>query len=78
MAGKHAKRPGVVYVRIPQQRAPRPVGITDANTRVEHLVSDESVMAQRRWGSSLAFCGATVLAASLTEPAHSRCPECAR
>ena len=77
MAGKHSKRRGA-HARIPEQRGPRPVGITDACTHLEHLVSDESVMAHRHTGIYLALCGEWVLAASLTQPSRSWCPACTR
>jgi hypothetical protein len=76
MAGRHRRRRGDVPVRIPAQRGPRLARITDAHTHVEHLVSDESVMAHRHSGRYLALCGTRVLAASLTEPGRGRCREC--
>lgn len=54
------------------------MGVTDARTRVEHLVPDESLVTQRHAGRFLAVCGAEVLAASLTDPGRGRCRECAR
>jgi hypothetical protein len=54
------------------------MGVTDARTRVEHLVPDESLVAQRHAGRFLAVCGAEVLAASLTDSGRGRCRECAR
>jgi hypothetical protein len=77
MAGRHRKRPGW-HVRIPQQRGPRPVEMTDARTRIEHLVTDASAMEHRHSGRYLALCGAKVLATSLTDPGGRRCLECAR
>jgi hypothetical protein len=56
----------------------RPLGVIDARTQIEHLVSDESAMAHRHRGHYLALCGVTVLAASLTDPGRGRCEECAR
>ncbi|MBV9650996.1 MAG: hypothetical protein JO296_12755 [Pseudonocardiales bacterium] len=76
MTGRHRKRPGL-HVRIPQQPAPRLVGMTDARTRIEHLI-DASAMEHRHSGRYLALCGARVLAASLTDPGRDRCAECAR
>jgi hypothetical protein len=73
--GKHRRQ---VHVRIPGQRVQRPLGIIDARTHVEHLVSDESAIAHRHRGHYLALCGVTVLAASLTDPGRGRCQECAR
>ena len=64
-------------IRIPaQQRRPCRVGITDVHTHVEHLVSDESMVAQRHAGHYRALCGATVLAASLTDPGRGWCRAC--
>ena len=65
MAVRRSKRPDVP-VAMPGQRGMRPFGVIDARTHVEHRVSD------------VAHCAATVLAASLTEPGHVRCAECAR
>ena len=53
----------------------RPLVVIDARTRVEHLVSEQSVAAHRHAGCYVAKCGAMVLAASLTEPGRGRCPE---
>lgn len=78
MGARHRRRAGGVSARIPAQRRPRPVGVTDARTHVEHLVSEESLAAHRHAGRFLARCGAQVLAASLTDPGRGRCPECTR
>jgi hypothetical protein len=59
------------------QRA-RLTGMVDAETSVEHLITDESAVAHRHAGRYLAVCGAQVLAASLTAPQRSRCPVCTR
>ncbi len=60
------------------QRGPRPLGIIDAQTQVEHLMSDESARAHRHSGCYLTLCGIQVLAASLvTAPDRGRCPKCA-
>ncbi len=77
MAGRHSKRRGAP-AQISEQRGPRPRGITDAQTHLEHLVTDESLAAHRHSGRFLALCGIEVLAASLTDPGRGRCPECAR
>jgi hypothetical protein len=74
--GRHRRQPA--HTRIPAQRGPRPVGITDARTHVEHLMTDEAVAAHRHSGRYLALCGAQVLAASLAEPRRSRCQPCAQ
>ena len=76
MAGRHSKRAGGAHVRIPAQRGPRPLRITDARTHVEHLVTDESLAAHRHTGRYPALCGTEVLAASLTDPGRGRCPGC--
>lgn len=73
--GKHRRQ--AVHARIPAQWGPRPFGIIDAGTHVEHLVGD-SAMAHRHLGRYLALCGAHVLAASLTDPGRGRCRECVR
>jgi hypothetical protein len=81
VAGKHRRHPDGAHVWswIPdQQRGPRPVGITDAHTHVEHLVSEESVAAHRHAGRCLALCGVNLLAASLTDPGHGWRRKCAR
>lgn len=68
MAGRHSKRAEDARVRVPAQRASRLVAVTDARTHVEHLVSQESVVAHRLSGRYSAVCGIEVLPASLTEP----------
>lgn len=78
MAGRHSRRTGHVRVQIPAARGPRLVGVTDARTHVEHLVSHESAMAHRQSGRYRALCGIEVVAASLTDPGRGRCQECAR
>jgi hypothetical protein len=55
MTGKHKPQVHTVPMRIPQQRGPRPVGIVDAGTRVEHLVPGD-VLAPHHL-SHLANCG---------------------
>ena len=76
MAGRHSKRGA--QARIPAQRGPHPdaVGITDARTRIEHLMTDASAMAHRQAGRYLALCGAEVLAASLAERERGQCQPC--
>jgi hypothetical protein len=76
MAGQHSKRRGA-QAQVPEQRGPRPLGITDAQTHLEHLVTEESLAAHRHSGRFLALCGIEVLAASLTNPGGRR-RECAR
>ncbi len=77
MAGRHSKRRDA-HAQIPERRGSRALGITDAQSHLEHLVTDESLAAHRHSGRLLALCGIEVLAASLTEPGHGRCPECAQ
>jgi hypothetical protein len=77
MAGRHSKRTDA-HVGIPGQRRMRPLGVIDARTHVEHLVSEQSAAAHRQGGCYVADCGATVLAASLTEPGLARCQGCER
>lgn len=75
MAGRHRRQ--AAHVQIPEQRRPRPLGITDAQTHVQHLVSDESAWAHRHSGNYLALCGEHVLAASLMAARErSRCRVC--
>jgi hypothetical protein len=52
------------------------VGITDARTRIEHLMSDAVAMAHRHAGRYPALCGIEVLAASLTERHGNQCSSC--
>jgi hypothetical protein len=52
----------------------RSMRMVDARTSMEHLITDESVVAHRHAGRYLAVCGAQVLAASLIAPQRSRCP----
>lgn len=49
MAGLHSKRRGT-QAQIPEPRKPRPLGITDAQTHLEHPVTDESLAAHRHTG----------------------------
>jgi hypothetical protein len=74
MAGRHSKRGA--HARIPTQRESLSVGITDARTRIEHLMTDVSAMAHRHSGRYLALCGAEVLAASLAERERGQCQPC--
>ena len=71
--GRHSKQPREAHARVPQQRQ---VGIVDAQSRIEHLVTDTSAMEHRHSGRYLALCGTRVLAASMTDPGRGRCPEC--
>lgn len=71
MTGRHRRR--AARAGIPAQRAARLVGIIDARTYVEHLVSDESAAAHRHAGRYPARCGAEVFAASMTDPGRGRC-----
>jgi hypothetical protein len=51
--------------------------MVDAVTRVAHRVSSDELLAGRQRGDYQAFCGARLLAASLTDPGRGRCRECA-
>jgi hypothetical protein len=42
MTGRHSKRPAA-HAQVPAQRGPHPLGITDTQTHLEHLVTDESL-----------------------------------
>ena len=78
IVGKHRRQPHAAPSQVAAQRRPRLVGITDARTHTEHLVSEATVAARRHAGQFLAQCGAEVLAASLTAPGRGYCRECAR
>lgn len=75
MAGRHSKRSGEDVGRVGQRRM-RHLGVIDARTRVEHWVSEQSAAAHRHAGCYVAYCGAMVLAASLTESGRGHCAEC--
>jgi hypothetical protein len=81
MAGRHSKREA--HGQVAEQRRPHPVritdavGITDARTRIEHLMTDAAAMEHRHVGRYLALCGIEVLAASLTDPGRGQCQPCA-
>jgi hypothetical protein len=75
-AGRH--RRGVTHRPMPSAHQHRLIRIVDARTSMEHLVTDESVVAHRHAGRYLAVCGAQVLAASLTAPQRSWCSACTR
>lgn len=77
MVGKHRRQPHAAHSHVAAHR-PRLVGITDARTHTEHLVSEVTLAARRHAGQFLAQCGAEVLAASLTAPGRAYCRECAR
>jgi hypothetical protein len=74
MTGRHRRQ--AAHVQIFEQRRPRPVGITDARTRIQHFMTDESASAHRHAGRYLALCGSEVLAASLTTWERGRCQPC--
>jgi hypothetical protein len=58
------------------QRLPG-IELVDAVTGVAHRVSSDELFAGRQRGDYQAFCGARLLAASLTDPGRGRCRECA-
>lgn len=70
-----ARLPRLARTPLP---APRRAGIelVDVHTRVTHQVSPEELFAGRARGDYEALCGVRLLAASLTDPGRSRCPEC--
>jgi hypothetical protein len=49
---------------MPSAHQHRSIRIVDARTSMEHLITDESVVAHRHAGRYLAVCGARVLDAS--------------
>jgi hypothetical protein len=51
-------------------------GVVDAETHIEHWVTDRSAAERRHSGRYLALCGFEVLAASLTAPPRGRCMVC--
>jgi hypothetical protein len=75
MTGRHRRQ--AAHASIPVQRRPRPLGIIDAQTHIEHLMTDESARTHRHSGRYPALCGVQVLAASLAAPDRGRCPRCA-
>lgn len=77
VAGRHRRHPHSLRVWIPEQRRCA-VGITDARTHIEHLVTAESVAAHRHAGHYPALCGTRVLAASLIDPGRGWCRQCRR
>jgi hypothetical protein len=76
--GKGRHRRGATHPPMPSAHQHHLTGMVDAETSVEHLITDESAVAHRHAGRYLAVCGAQVLAASLTAPQRSRCPACTR
>jgi len=66
--------------RKPADPKPRRPGIevVDGLTRITHQVTSDELLAGRLGGNYQALCGARLLSASLTEPGHRRCAECAR
>ncbi|MGH3697437.1 MAG: hypothetical protein ACRDRX_26220 [Pseudonocardiaceae bacterium] len=74
MAGRHSKRGA--RARVPAPRQPG-IELVDARTRVTHRVSPDALLAGRARGDYRAFCGARLLAASLTDPGRGRCAGCA-
>lgn len=75
MTGRHRRQ--AERAQIPVQRRPRPLGIIDAQTHVEHLMTEESAMAHRHSGCYVTLCGERVIAASLTASDRGRCRRCA-
>ena len=54
----------------------RLIEVTDARSRLAHLVSDEAMAAGRRAGCYVAVCGFEVLASSLTAEESGLCRRC--
>jgi hypothetical protein len=77
MAGRHSKRRRMRAPILERGRS-RPLSIIDAQTRLEHFVTEQSLVTHRHAVRFPAICGTEVLAASLTDPGRGRCPECAR
>jgi len=75
MAGKHSKRRGA-HAQIPAQRRAG-IELVDARSGLAHQVRAEQLRAGQARGDYQALCGARLLAASLTDPGHGQCPECA-
>ncbi|MGH3764903.1 MAG: hypothetical protein ACRDTX_07110 [Pseudonocardiaceae bacterium] len=74
MAGRHRRRGA--HVSIPAPRRPG-IELVDGLTQVRHRVSSDALLAGRQRGDYQAFCGARLLAASLTDPGRGQCPGCA-
>lgn len=62
---------------VPAVAAPLTVPITDAETGIRHLMTDEVAAAGRRLGRYQALCGAVGLPASLTTADREHCRRCA-
>jgi hypothetical protein len=72
VAGKH-RRASRHSARIPL----RHVGVVDARTLTEHLLTDDAMAAGRRpQGRYLALCGVVVLPAALTVGERDHCRGC--
>lgn len=71
---KRPRRPATTPVPIPRRSG---IELVDVQTRVAHRVSPDELLAGRTRGDYEALCGVRLLAASLTDPGHRRCPECA-
>lgn len=78
IVGKHRRQRHAAHSQVAAPRGPRLIGITDARTHTEHLVSEATLAARRHAGQFLAQCGAEVLAASLTALGRDYCRECTR
>jgi hypothetical protein len=55
---------------------PRPSGIVDSRSHIQHLMTYEVAAEYRHAGTYLALCGAQVLAASLAAPERRLCLMC--
>lgn len=73
--GKHRRS---THPALRTTRRRRYVGVVDARTLVEHLLTDDALSAGRRpQGRYIALCGVTVLPANLTVGERDRCRSCA-
>lgn len=86
MANHRASTPGHAWWRhmVTRLRGRTPVSdpcpsgieLVDVHTKVAHRVNPDELLAGRARGDYEALCGARLLAASLTDPGRSRCPQC--
>lgn len=74
--GRQVQTPGCYCASDCAAGSPAPVRIVDARSHVKHLVPGDVLGAHRL--SVVAKCGLAVVVASLIEPGHGRCRECAK
>lgn len=63
-------------VRPPAARRDRVLAMTDTETRIAHLVTDEAMAAGRRAGRYVAACTTVVVPGSLKEDTNRYCRAC--